>query len=619
MVRSAPGFWKKNRLVQDGLLKIRLVIKLLKIKKKWHVWSLLVLSLVLLVSHTLYVLKTHQYPEVDEHVYMGLAVKFYDILKHLNVHSWYDILNVNPNRQPFYGLILAIPLLLFGTDYTYKIALGINGIFYVVTIIAIYYLGKEFISKKSSVLASVIFAFYGFPLFYLHFTYSETATSCFVVLSLLFLAKSHNFSIPKHTFFFSLLLTAGNLTRWVSPLFIFGSLIVTLFFSIRNQFRKKTRYAKSFLISLIIIFLIGILPSLLVYYIPNFLYFKQYVNNDLSSIHHAVWAYKYAPFSDLINVFSTHSIMFYINIFSQQTIYFIALFAVGLILSIIFIRRYAFLSLGFLLAYFFFTFGSVEKGDRYIVPIYPLMAIISAIVFDYVKNKKIEFVLIIATVIIGFLNFLGSSWGIGPMGQQGLKDIVLPEFIRHPRRIYLTPMVWPPREEELNAELIINTIEQDFGRKSRPPALLSTFDYHPFDNAIYSIAFYHKRYLLKAPDLNIRHIAKDDYFRLFGDLKTADYVIVKESNPIDKYGIDSEDMYIVKQFNKALRLPNGKLPNAFVPIKIVLIPMDKSHVTIYKKTRDITNQEMNDFAELFIKLNPQEKEIIRKAILEYEL
>lgn len=614
MGRSFYGFWKNNKLAQYGLHKYVFVIKQLKIKNNWHIWALLVLSLVLLVSHTLYVINTHQYPEQDEHVYLNFVVQFIDILKHPTKDFLVKIIEVNRNRQPLYGLFLALPLLLVGTAYTYKLVLWFNVLFYIATIIGVYLLGREFLSKKTSFLGAYIFAFYGFPLFYLHFAYSETAVTSFVVFSFLFLAKSKYFSKTKYTLWFSIIFLLGSLTRWVVPLFVSGSLFYSLLIGVTYQFDKKRRNIKNFLRNIVVFTSVGVVFPSAILYFPNIFYFGLYIGSQVVAGPEWMKTIVHPELLGIEKVFSSHSVMFYFNILSQQTVYFFTIFILGFFVGLRHFKKYSFFLFGFVVAYCIFTFGTALKFDRYIVPIYPMMALISAIVFDHIKNKKLEIALIILTVIIGFLNFLGASWGIGPMGQQGLKDIVLPEFVHHPRRIYLTPMVWPPRKEELNTELVINTIEQDFGHKSRPPSWLSTFDYHPFDNATYSIIFYHKRYLLKAPDLNIRHIAKNDYLRLFGDLKIADYVLVKDSKPIDKYVVDLEDMYIVKQFNKVLRLPNGKLPSAFVSIKTIPILLDKTHVTIYKKTRNITNQEWDDFGKLFIKADPQSEITIRKAI-----
>lgn len=587
-------------------------MQFLNIKISWPLFGLCVISAVILISHTLYIFQTHQYPEQDEHVYLSFAVQFYDIFKHPSSTLLSEISDVNRNRQPFYGLVLSVPLLLFGTAYTYKIALWLNGIWYIATLFSIYALGREFLTKKASILAAYIFAFYGFPLFYLHFTYSETFVTCMIMLTLLFLAKTKNFTNKKYAIIFSIFFALANLSRWITAFFVLGPVVLALILGLRQVIlKRKTR--KNILFNFFLFMLLGVTPVLSLYYIPNFSFFSSYVTSQMQA--GPAWVTQFVS-PEIKNSFSVHSFMFYFNILSQQTVLLFTFFVAGFIVSVLKFKKYSFLLLGFIIPYMLLTFGVVLKFDRYIVPIYPMMALISVVVLDYIKNKRILIFIFALAIIISFLNFLGASWGIGPMGQQGLKDIVLPQFIRHPRRIYLTPMVWPPRKEEVNAELIIDTIEQDFGNKSLSPAILITFDYHPFGNAIYSIIAYHKRYLLKAPDLNISHIAKDDYARLFRYIKTTNYILVKDSKPVDTYVIDLEDMYIVKQFNRMMMSTNGHLPSAFVPIKTIPIPLDNTNITIYKKTRDVMKQDIYDFAEQFILLTPEDELIIREAVQE---
>lgn len=574
------------------------------LKKSWIFWELCILCGVILISHIFYVIRTHQYPEQDEHVYLSFAVQFYDILKHPGRDILWQIFQVNRYRQPLYGFLLAIPLLFTGTAYTYKLALLCNAVFYIATIVGLYFLAKEFISKKSAFLASVIFSFYGFPLFYLHFTYSETSVTAFVVFSLLFLRKTRYFLNTTYTIWFALFFLLGNFVRWVVPLFVIGSLLADFSAGIYVQFNKKKRYIKIFTLNLFIFFIIGLLPILSLFYIPNILFFKIYVGENVA--HGAEWmtTMVHPDLKGIQHVFSIHSIMFYFNIFSEQTVFFFALFLAGFIICVRFFRKYAFLLLGFIFSYSFFTFGSALKFDRYIVPIYPLMAVISAVTFDYVKNKTVLTICIILTIGIGFLNFLGSSWAIGPMGKQGLKDIVLPSFFPHPRRIYLTPMVWPPRKEELNADLFINLIHNDFGVKKKVPKVLATFAYHPFDNAVYSILTYEKRNIISSD--TIRGMQAEDYFMLFTKINETDYLVLKDKNAIESYiSNDNTQSYMLHRFNDVMNMPGFALPSAFHLVGRIHIPLDNSNMRLYRRMSKIDKQEWENFGMLFVKENPE--------------
>src|SRR5260221_1143934 len=592
-----------------------MVKKILKIFHNPYAIFLFILCLILFISHTVYVLQTHQYPQQDEHVYLAFATQFLDIVHHPSRDAFLQIIEVNRYRQPLYGLFLTCVLFFTGTAYTYKIVLWLNVLFYLITVISIYFLGKEFMSKKASVLAAYIFAFYGFPLFYLHFTYSETAVTAFTILPLLFLAKSKNLSNRKYTIFFSIFFLLGGLTRWVVPLFISGSFVDSLIHGVFRQYKKKTRNIQAFAINISLVVLIGILPAVLILYGPNIFYFRKYISQNVAYGPQWMQTIVHPDLPGIQNAFSIHSVMFYFNILSEQTIFFFFLFVVGFLHCLRHVKHYGFFLFGFIFPYCIFTFASVLKFDRYIVPLYPMMALCSAVTFDYLKNKKVKLLLVAITIIFGFLNFLGSSWAIGPMGRQGLKDIVMPSFFPHPRRIYLTPMVWPPRPEELNAEKMFTIIQKDFAGKNRIPFILQTFQYSPYNNAMYTIVAYEKRNIF-----SYTMIFNEDYLTLFQNLNRSDYMLVKDKNPIDIYynNPQSSEGYtltiMMRKFNNVLEENPSALQPAFERLAVIPLPLDKSNIIVYKKNEKITRQDFENFGMLLEKQNPEDMSEIENAM-----
>ncbi len=526
----------------------------------------------------------------------------YDVLRHPSAGMLNSLSEIFVSKPPVYGLSLALPLLLFGTSATYKMALWINVLFYVPTIIGIYFLAKEFLSKTSSLLAAMLFAFYGFPLFYLHFVYSETATTTFVVLTLLFLAKSKYFSDRKNTVLAAFFLSVGCITRWVTPLFTIGAIGITLGTWAFTLYKTKKR--KPLVLNVLLFASVAITIPLIIYYIPNALYFSSYATNTARSAPEWVESLTYLP-KGLSDPFSIHSVMFYFNILSQQTVYLFLLFCIGFVIAVLRFKKYLFFLISFIIPYIFFTFFSVLKDDRYIVPIYPTMAIISAIVFEYIRHKKIKTLIISLTIIISILNFLGASWGIGPLGKQGLKDIVLPEFIRHPRRIYMTTMVWPPIKDVTKARTIARIVTDNTDDK-RNPYVLNTYTVNPLelDVALTSLEQFEQRGKFRA--WNLRVITRGDYNDLFTHLNTADFIITKTKIPVDetKYTTYDTDQ-MVRIFNHALELPEGKLPDAFEKIATVYYPLDMIDLHVYKKKREVTKEEWVTFATLLKKIDPQ--------------
>lgn len=578
--------------------------------KKPQALFLSLLILTILASHFLYVYKTYQFPQWDEVVYLQYATEFIPVLKNPTLNSWGEVLEIVKGRQPFYPLFISIPLLFVGTEYTYKIALIINGIFYSITIFSIYFLAKEFVNKKNAFLASYIFAFYGFPLFYLHFALQDTIVTSFIVLSLLFLTKLNNKFYLKYTFFFSIFLAMATLVRWTAPIFIIGGIFTLILLNIKKI--HITNLKTKFLFKHLIIFILfGILPILMLYYVPNFSFFYNYVEVNISGGPN--WA------DDPIkNSFSKSSIIWYANILAQQTIFFTMLFLLGLIIICLKIKKYKFLFLLFVIPYLTLTFGATWKEDRFISPVYPIMAIISVVFINEINNKIIKRLVVVTAIILGFLNFLGGSWGVGPMKFSIHGDrftvphsIVVPMPIGHPRRIWLAPISWPPRTNEGNVPLIIETITKDFDyQKHKKPTLLLAFDFAQVSDPIAVKASLENPALLNFSQL----YAVENYEILFSKIKNADYLLTKTGRIYDEPRRGQKVIHMIQIFNDTFKNNNKIISSNFKPIKKIMIPIDKSELTIYKKEKDISNKDFINLAQNLQKADKEAKLEIQKII-----
>ena len=518
------------------------------------------LCLFVFINLVAYVFYTRQYPQWDEHHYLSMAVKFYDILRHPTLDSYKIILSVSGSRQPLIGLIYAFPLFFVGTQFTYKSALLLNGVFYVFSILGVYGIARQFLSKLGSLTASVFFAFYGHNLFYIHFTYSETAVTTCIVFSFYFLLKNESFLNRKFTILSALFLEAAILIRWIAPIFLVGSFVFVSFPLLRKRVRGIGD--RGAIINWVLFLLVAFGIPLVTYYLPNFKEFYDYVRRNQT--YGPEWVALYRD-SDLANTFSTRSLMYYLNILSQNTVFIFSFFVVGLLVALRKFKKYIALLVTFIIPYCFFTFIVIWKEDRFIVPIYPVVAILSALPLDYIKSTTIKMLYFWSVVVVSLLVFFGALWGVGPMGKRGLTDLVLPAFIHHPRRIYLTPLVWPPTREYLNADQIVKVIEEDRGKSS--VQVVSLFSFEPIDNALYSILTYEKRNSFIYESYN----PQND--KSFGKIEVADYYLTKEET-------------LASAVSRLNLVSNSRSPvsgeSMGILIGTVSIPMDGSSVFIYR-------------------------------------
>ncbi|MCL5438638.1 MAG: glycosyltransferase family 39 protein [Patescibacteria group bacterium] len=141
-----------------------------------------------------------------------------------------------------------------------------NGVLYAISVFGIYFIASNYLSKLASFFAAFIFIFYGWTLFYTHFTYSETATSVFCIWTILFLIKSDCFQKRKYAILFGLFFGFGLLTRWITIVFVLGPLIYVFY-----QFLKKRLFKKRpVLLNILFSFLIVLLLSAYPYYLNSY-------------------------------------------------------------------------------------------------------------------------------------------------------------------------------------------------------------------------------------------------------------------------------------------------------------------------------------------------------------
>ncbi|KKS90449.1 MAG: hypothetical protein UV63_C0001G0053 [Microgenomates group bacterium GW2011_GWC1_43_11] len=527
------------------------------------------------IGHMLYISKTRQYPQWDEHHYVGLSRTFYSLLRSPSPDLWARLMKASDYRQPLYPLISAIVLTITGPEQSYFVSLLVNGIYFIVTLLAIYFIVKEFGNTRSAVLASLIFAGMGFPLFYMHFAYSETATTMWVSLSMLFLLKSNGFLNRRMSVYAALMFVGGSLTRWVAPIFISGAILWELSILVVS-WKKERKSQKIIRLSNAFIFIIlSVMLSLFLYYIPNISLFFDYVRRN--SINSSAWVTAYKGI-EYANPWSVKTLVYYLNIISQNTVFYFMLFLLGCGFCFFRITKYGGLLLSFMIPYIVFSAAFLWKDDRFIVPLYPIIAVLSGIWLTGIKAPRLYWTLFILISTFSVMSYFGCLWGIGIMGKQGLKDIVLPSFIQHPRRIYLTSMVWPPVKEYIHANSVVSIIAKD--SREKPTKVSVLIVHEPLTNALYSI----EHYLTNGVFL-FSYVSSIGTFNMM-DFLNKDYIIARNvSSPVD--GVSSGC------FHEILDV----YPHAYQAIGEVIVPSDGSVVVIYRRNQIISPEMINRAGE----------------------
>jgi len=561
-----------------------------KINVDIYLIFLSIISLLFFASLVRYGLRTYQVPVWDEQHYMRMATEFYRLLQKPSLHTPYDMLQVVPFRQPGYPLLIVPFYFLFGLSHAYFWGQFTNGILYIATIFSIYFLARLYISKLASFLASFIFTFYGWTLLHVHLTYSETAVSAFSILAILFVMKSNFFRDRKKSILFGIFFGLALTMKWLSLVFVFGALLWIAY----SLVVKKLLFNKSVVVNASIAFFIALLIMIYPYYTNFYWFFSNWYTHRQGG-----------PISQIIpvqesNPFSAYSLTFYINSFAQLGLIYFILFLIGFFLAFKKTSTVKPILCVFITVYCFYVYA-VLKAERHIVPIYPYVAIISASVFDYLKNSLGKIILFISILILSVFSFLGSDWGKGPM-KQSLYSLPISLPFGQMKKIYLTTISRPPYIYKISGNEILEFLSED-SKKNRinNPQILSLFYYRPLDEPLMAYNMYYQKSPFQITNYLgtvISDPEKESEGLLQNVFNNYDYILMKTGQTTDNYF--PKQNYLTLKALIILFEKDVPLHTYFEEKTRIWINQDSSIVTIYKKKKNLSREELEKMRIQFI-------------------
>lgn len=576
-------------------MKLNKIIK--KLKKDKFVFLLALLSALLLLSTIRYGLRTYKIPEWDEQHYMRMSTEFYRLVKYdLSINTPYEMLQIVPFRQPGYPLLILPFLLVFGLQNAYFWGIFTNGLLYIASIFGVYFLSRIFLSRISSFAASILFAFYGWTLLHLHLTYSETASSAFIIWSLFFLIRSNLFQNKKYSIIFGISLGLGLFVRWIILLYLLGPFLYVAYLLF-----KKHLFKRKILINIGLSFLISFLISFY-QYAQNFYWMFQYFY--VVRIGGPVW--DVLPKQES-NPFSLYSMTFYLNTFAQLGIFFFILIILGFILAFRKKSNLKPILLAVIFGYIFSVLAPI-KGERYIVPIFPYLAILSASVFDYIKNINFKKLLIVFTIILSIVSFLGSTWGKGLM-KESLVSLPIDLPFGQWKKIYLTTYSRPPYIYKISGREILDFISEDSKNSGiEDPQVLSLFYYRPLDEPLMTYNLYNQEKPLQINNFlgTVINNPKKETAYIFQVIAETDYILTKSGERVDNFF--SEENYTTLKSLITL-FDSFDISKYYEEGTKIWIYQDSSEVKIWKKKKEIPDQELEKMRLKLIEiLNSREDE-----------
>lgn len=561
-------------------MKLKKIVKNLKSDK--YILLLAVISVGFMASVVRYALRSYKIPEWDEQHYMRMATEFYRLVQNPNSETLSQMLSVVPFRQIGYPLLILPFLMIFGLSNSYFWGIFTNGLLYIATIFGIYFISRQYLSMLSSFMAAIIFAFYGWALWHVHLTYSETAVSAFAVWTIFFLIKSNLFQNKKYSILFGICLGLGLLVKWIVLIYVAGPLLYVFYQILKKRLFKN----KKVLIHGAVAFLIAFVISFYPYFYNSYWIFQYFYGHRVGG---PMWLI--VPEHER-NPLSLYSLTFYLNSFNQLGIFFLILIVTGVILAFRKKSNLKPILLAVLISYFFSTY-SLLKAERHIIPIYPYLAILSASVFDYVRNIRIKYGLIVLAVVLSIGTFLGTVWGRGPM-KESLASIPLPFPFGEVSKIYLTTVSRPPYIYKISGKEILEFIEKDsYENGIENPYVLSLFYTRPLDEPLMTYNLYNLKNPLSINNylgtiINNPEKESEPLLRnIFGE---TDYILTKTGKTTDDY-FSPENYKTLKALIKLFE-NDFNINDYYEGKKKFWIYQDSSEVTVYKKRDEIPPEEI---------------------------
>jgi len=357
-----------------------------KIKK--HKYRLLLLAIIIfhLISNILWI-NTNTYPSLAEEIgHIGSITDLYTNLEYSNIYDLITIFKTfthpKADKPRLFHFISFVLIGIMGLKY--NVYAMTNSLFLILLLLATYTIGKHLKNRETGLMAVVILSFY--PAIYI---YSRSynlilPTTAMVTCSILALIKSNFFSKRYNSIICGIILGLGLLTKQSVLIFISGPLFYLTYTIIKNK-------NKANLNNFIICFIFTVLVAS-VYYYPLESRIKDLIK--------------------LSTLPDNRPISFYLSILynSLLSYYSILLTMLGLFYLLKQKHKERYILISWIIFSIIILSIPTTKRDRYIIPIIPAFAIISAYGITELKYRKLKILIWIITLYFGLLYFFKISF-----------------------------------------------------------------------------------------------------------------------------------------------------------------------------------------------------------------
>ncbi|MBC8146808.1 MAG: glycosyltransferase family 39 protein [Bacteroidetes bacterium] len=539
------------------------------VKKNYSKYLLLIIIIYFMFSNIIYLTKD-QTPTAWDDSWNLLASNYYfKISTGQETRSPEEFGKVFPifthatNSYPPFFKLSSLPLyFLFG--FSPDIAVFTNLFFYLILIFSVYFLTKKIMNTSAALLACFIVSTYPIMIEMSRVYLLDFAFASLMIAGLVLFVQTNNFLSRRNTIIFSIILGLGTLTKIHYPIIIFPSIIFLFMFNLtKNKFSFNKKQTLNLVLMIVIYF--AIISTWIINKFSMILYYLTTFTSKAWASHEGDSSWK-----------TIDGAFYYLRaMINGASFFYFILFCVAIIaiIWILYLNKKYLDEKNVIIYYLLFFIVSViiiftiiaNNDKRYILPIFPVIAIISSIGLWKIrfKPKVIRTILILIIVVFALLQINQQTLGFEITKQ----DIILKSTIGNID--FLTDQksaVKKPLYEDWKIKEMMLYIKEDI-TISRSKSAVGVYVILPNFNDI-NLQMYAYIYDVPASYIALGSIQKYDYY---------DYLIIKEGD-------------VGREVLKPI-IENIKQDQNYMEINSFLLP-DGTFAKVYKKTNNrLPNQE----------------------------
>jgi uncharacterized membrane protein len=381
-------------------------------------------------------------------------------------------------------------------------AVMVNGVFWIILIFSTYGIGKRIFSKNAGLLAAFLVSMYPITFGMSRQYFLDFALMAMVSLGVYTLLLTNSFTNKRNSVIFGIVFGLGMLTKWTFIFFIIGPLTYTM---IKIPIAKHTsRYSLHSLI------LATALTA--AWYVPNRDFLIRLLDN--ATVRGAIEG---DP-----GIYSIQSVLYYVFslINDQISLFYFIFFIAGMILLSKKSRDGNLIPILWIaLPFIVFTFIG-NKEARFMMPILPAVAIVSAAWVVDIRNSKLKVFIISLILVYGVAQFFMMSYGIESIPDEKKLDTpVYPTYLFHQEGYWSRH----PRTEDWKIQEILRNINET--RQKTSPGIVCVL---PDQIRFSAMAFTYYARLDYLP-LRIRGYAWNPA-GFYNEIMSCNYVITKSDH-----------------------------------------------------------------------------------------